>query len=103
MSTDELESTLRGFLQGEFSNMTINFNDHASEYIDAREALRIGRFQFVDWANDEEKEKAIGENSVWTIQWYPVTPIGFCKVGASSLKACVDAMAKKLPTMTFIP
>lgn len=31
--------------------------------------------------------KAIRENSVWTIQWYPDTPVGFACVGASTFEA----------------
>jgi hypothetical protein len=102
MDIEDMELALRQHLQGDFSSLTITFNDHAAEYIDAKEASRLGQFQYVDWTSDNEKEKAITGNRVWIVQWYPVTPVGFCKVGASSLKSCVDAMEKKLSIMTFI-
>jgi len=47
-------------------------------------------YQFLDddqWVSSEEKAKAIETDNVWTLQWYPDTPIGFHKIGASSLEA----------------
>jgi hypothetical protein len=40
-----------------------------------------------DWVSPEERAKAIAEDSVWTLQWYPDTPIGFFRRAASSLDA----------------
>lgn len=40
----------------------------------------------VDWASPEEREKAIREDSVWELMWYPDTPIGSYHVAASSLE-----------------
>jgi hypothetical protein len=39
------------------------------------------------WVSDEEHIKAIDEDSVWTLQWYPNTPIGSHTIAASSLEA----------------
>ena len=81
-------------LNGEFSSLIIGFNDdHACNYADAQRwrdewGMYSGdREDRIHWASEEERQKAIKENSVWTIQWYPETPVGFCCVGASTFEA----------------
>ncbi len=81
-------------LKGEFSCLTIGFNDdHTPNYVNAqRWADEYGEYRGDDddrihWVSEEERQKAIRENSVWTIQWYPDTPVGFCCVGASTFEA----------------
>ena len=39
-----------------------------------------------DFTSEEEWQKAIKENSVWSLQWYPHTPVGFGRICASSLE-----------------
>lgn len=39
-----------------------------------------------DFTSEEEWKKAIKENSVWSLQWYPRTPVGFGRICASSLE-----------------
>lgn len=43
----------------------------------------------LEWASDEEREKAIATNEIWELHWYPDTPVGFCSVFASSFGALV--------------
>lgn len=43
-----------------------------------------------EWASDAEREKAIREDSLWELQWYPDTPVGFYRIMASSLEALRD-------------
>lgn len=103
MSEDELQAALRSLLKGQHSSLTIGFNDdHACNYVTA-EGWRdeYGFYggdekDIIDWASDEEREKAIRENSVWTVQWYPDTPVGFFCVGASTLKAAVEFAIKEI-------
>jgi hypothetical protein len=81
---------LRGLLVGEHSSLRITFNDHTVNYQDARtwwETASDDERGLADWASDEEREKALLLNSVWLIQWYPQTPIGFNAVWASSFEA----------------
>jgi len=82
-------------LKGEFSSLTIGFNDdHACNYATAQswhdEWEQYGGDaddDRIEWVSEEERLKAIRENSVWTIQWYPDTPVGFYCVGASTFEA----------------
>ena len=41
------------------------------------------------WPSEAEKQKAIDTNQVWTLQWYPDTPVGFYCVAAASLEAAL--------------
>ena len=87
---------LLSLLKGEFSSLTIGFNDeHACNYATAQKYHdEWGQYgggtaenDRIDWPSEEERQKAIRENSVWTIQWYPNTPIGFNCVAASTFEA----------------
>lgn len=90
----QIEQGLRSLLQGEFSSLTIGFNDdHACNYTTAQGWRDEWGFyggrndDRIDWVSDDERERAIAQNSVWTLQWYPETPVGFCCIGASSFGA----------------
>ena len=50
-----------------------------------------------DFVSDDEWLKAVAEDSVWSLHWYPETPIGFHRICASSL----DAIQKALEANEF--
>jgi hypothetical protein len=85
----ELEAALLSLIKGEFSSLTIDFNDHAKEYANAKEAIEGGTYQGGVWVSEDEKQEAIKWNRVWSLQWYPNTPNGHYNVLASSLGAAV--------------
>jgi len=82
-------------LHGQFSSLSIGFNeDHACNYVTAQgwhdEYGFYGGGRSDDpvrWVSEEERQKALATNSVWSIQWYPETPVGFCLVAASTFEA----------------
>jgi hypothetical protein len=39
----------------------------------------------------EEKKNALETEELWTLQWYPDTPVGFYAVAASSLEKLLEA------------
>ena len=47
-----------------------------------------------DFISEEEWHKAVAENSVWVLHWYPNTPIGFTRIAASTLEA-IEAKLKE--------
>lgn len=88
---------LMQLLRGKYSSLTIGFNDdHACNYVDAQVWHdEYGFYRGADddritWASEEDRAKAIATNSVWTIQWYPDTPVGFICVAASTFDAAAD-------------
>ena len=44
-----------------------------------------------DWGNDVEKTLALLLDEVWTLQWYPDTPIGSYSLAAYNLSALLEA------------
>jgi hypothetical protein len=100
----ELEKMLRSLLLGNFSSLTIGFNDyHAANYVTAegwRDEYGFytgGKDDVIDWVSEEDRLAAIANNSVWTAQWYPETPNGFHVIGASSLEALLSALREATP------
>lgn len=88
-SESDAEALLRGLLKGEYSSLRITFNDHHTCYTrTAAEAEAEGHeFEATEWVSEEERRKAIAEESVWCLQWYPDVPLGFYRIAASSLDA----------------
>lgn len=87
----ELELFLRGLLDGEYTSLYISFNDHSSNYDTATDAVN-DYDDSDDWVSSEEKQKALANNTVWKLQWYPNTPVGFCTKRASSLEALLAGL-----------
>jgi hypothetical protein len=50
-----------------------------------------------DWPSADERQRAINTNEMWILQWYPDTPIGFNRVAAATLDACL-AFANEIPS-----
>ena len=48
-----------------------------------------------DFISPEEWRRAVAENSVWVLQWYPDTPIGFYRMAASTLEAIETKLKEK--------
>lgn len=84
------EEKLKSLLKGEHSSLSIEYNDHASNYWTALEADEHGEFEYGTWVSDEEKAKALESNSVWRFQYYPNTPVGCNIYLASTLEACLN-------------
>jgi hypothetical protein len=53
----------------------------------------VSRQLIEDFENPAEMEKAISEDSLWTLQWYPDTSVGFYRVAASTLEKCLELAA----------
>ena len=91
----ETETMLRGMLFGQHSSLTIGFNDdHACNYVKAKDwdQYDAGNDDCrIDWVSEDERAMAVENNTVWTLQWYPNTPVGFCCIGASSLSTLIAA------------
>jgi hypothetical protein len=91
----DLEVRLKSLLKGSFSSLSIAFNDaNAPSYMTVGEMVESGHLADWDthgWVSEDERKRAIALNSMWSVQWYPQTPIGFCVVHASSLTAALNA------------
>lgn len=79
-------------LSGEWSSLRIEYNEHHSVYESIEEYVwrRFDDKNTFCWLSEEEKEKAIKEDSLWVIRLYPLSPIGFYEFAASSLPVLIE-------------
>lgn len=89
ISAVAIEDALRQLLKGEFSSLSLTFNDESAPNYQKVAQLDDAEDD-ISWVSDEERAKAIAENTIWTLRWYPNTPVGFCRVSASSLAALLS-------------
>lgn len=97
---EAIEAGLRELLKGEFSSLTIGFNDGpATNYCSVAKWYEEGGELAAasDYVSEKEHAAAMANNSEWSIQWYPDTPVGFYNVKASSLAAALDAALQEKP------
>ncbi|MBP2494684.1 hypothetical protein ABID82_007195 [Methylobacterium sp. PvP062] len=95
MTVPELETLLKSLLKGEFSSLTISFNDSNAPNYSTVQKHAEGWPDWdnhTDWVSDEERARAIETNSWWNVHWYPDTPVGFCSISASTLPALIAGL-----------
>jgi hypothetical protein len=68
----------------------LEHNEHRNYYQTVEEC-----YDPEDFVSEEEWLKAIKEDSVWVLQWYPNTPIGFNRIAASTLEAIETELKQK--------
>lgn len=71
----------------------LEHNAHRDIYKSAAEA--VAEDEISDWASEEAKQRAIATDEIWTLQWYPRTPIGFCKVAAPTLGELLELASRE--------
>lgn len=77
------------------ASLCLEHNEHKSSYETIEEWAHFLGLEDEEWAAPEEREKAIREDSLWMLQWYPDTPIGFYRIAASSLEAIRDYFTRQ--------
>jgi hypothetical protein len=65
------------------AGLNLEHNQHKNYYEKAEDW--IAENEWCDWENEEAKQKAIVSDEIWTIQWYPDTPVGFIAIAAPTL------------------
>lgn len=96
MNVTDLETLLKGVMDDidpEMANLSITFNSHAQECSSAREADKY-YLDYVEWVSEDEHQRAIASNSVWTLE-YLTKDTGYRLIGASSLQAVIDYVTLK--------
>jgi hypothetical protein len=91
--TEDVQAKLLGLLKGPYSSLTLSYNDNGSNYQTVAQSdddEQSGGNPFYEWVSEEERTKAREQNAIWTLQWYPHTPVGFNCIAASSLTAIME-------------
>lgn len=69
------------------AGLYLTHNEHKDVYESVEQFYSS---HLIDWVSEEQRLKAIAENSVWSLQWYPDTPVGFYKVLACDLDVLLE-------------
>ena len=74
------------------AGLALTHNEHMTLYQTVEQAVaeadELQRFQ---WVSAEQRAKALETGSLWVLQWYPDTPVGFYALAAADLGALLDA------------
>lgn len=71
-------------------NMTIEHQPHAPNYETVETWLaKAKEDDYVD-VLPEDAAEMLRTGEIWLIQWYPITPIGFCVVAAATLERALE-------------
>ena len=69
-------------------SLTLQHNAHKDYYQTVADYIE-GNEWFV-WISDEAKQQALDTNEIWTLHWYPATPIGSYAMAAATLQELLD-------------
>lgn len=78
-----VSNDLLGHLPKHKCGLHLQHNDHKNVYEPAGQWIADN--DWCDWENEEAKQRAIDTDEIWTIQWYPDTPVGFYALAAPTL------------------
>lgn len=70
-------------------SLSIQHNPHKDSYESVLEYLESNDLFMEDLA-EEDLVKCIERDELWSIQWYPITPISFYMVISYSLERCLE-------------
>lgn len=62
----------------------LTHNEHR-DYYEKLEQFLVDHDLLDDFASPEALQRAIDTDECWVLQWYPNTPVGFCRVAAPTL------------------
>lgn len=71
-------------------SITIEHNDHAKVYETAEQWISERDENLPTFPSEKEKQLCISQNELWTMQWYPNTPVGFVWIAAASFEALME-------------
>lgn len=67
--------------------------DH-NAHLDVYETVQ-NYYESGDFVSSDEWDKAVKNNNVWSLQWYPDTPVGCYRICASSLETLIAEASKE--------
>ncbi len=66
------------------AGLILSHNEHLSTYQTVEEAIE--NTEGIEWKNEQQKAQSITTNELWTLHWYPNTPVGFNLIAAPTLE-----------------
>lgn len=68
--------------------MHISHNEHRLYYQTVEEYIAEQRNML--WVPGDSRARAIASGELWSVQWYPDTPVGYCIVHGETLQEILD-------------
>jgi len=69
-------------------SLTLQHNAHKDYHQPLAEYIEEN--DWFDWISDDAKQRALEANEIWTLHWYPSTPIGSHAVAAPTLHELLE-------------
>ncbi len=70
-------------------SLHITHNQH-KDYYEPIDRYLADRHIKPGYVLPEDVEEIIKQDSIWEVQWYPITPISFYYVAAATLERCLE-------------
>lgn len=70
-------------------SLHITHNQH-KDYFEPIEQYLTERHIKPDDIQEKDREEIIKQDSIWEIQWYPITPSSFYFVAAATFERCLE-------------
>lgn len=65
------------------AGLSLEHNQHKNIYDTPQQWIEDNTW--CDWESEDAKKQAIALDSIWTLQWYPDTPVGFYALAGPTL------------------
>ena len=75
------------------AGLHLTHNEHRNYYETVESAIERGTYSRDDFPDEAEIAACIAADSVWSLQWYPDTPIGFYCVCAATFERVLQLAA----------
>ena len=73
-------------------SLHLEHNPHRNVYESVPDWISDNAYrEHFQWTSTEQKDKAVATDNLWTLQWYPNTPIGFYSLVACDLDVLLTA------------
>lgn len=72
----------------------LTHNEHKDYYQTAEQAIKELEERdnmSIDWATPTSRQRCIDTNEIWSLQWYPNTPVGFNIIHGATLEEVIEA------------
>jgi hypothetical protein len=70
--------------------LTLSHNDHKSNYMSVALHCECLQVSAADWVSEGQQRKAYETGEIWDLQWYPDTPVGFCRKLAADIDVLME-------------
>lgn len=80
------------------ASLHITHNENTTNYESVEDYIKREEENLgIDWATPTSRERAIATNSIWELQWYPNTPIGFNVTMGATLEEILASLSSNNP------